>query len=290
VVNAEDRSMLVDLLSPIGPEIHVADVGAAHFGEVQPYQVLLDNGLARLTGFEPDEREAADLEARLGDHARLLPYALGDGDEHTLYVCQPGLGMTSLLEPDPATLGYFNLFPDWGRVVETLPCPTRRLDDLEEVDQIDYLKMDVQGSELPILANGRAKLSDAVAIQLEISFIPLYKDQPTFGDIDVEMRRQGLIPHRFTDVKTWSISPTTRNGDPRAPFNQLLEADIVYVCDVIHPDSVTDAQLAKLGLIAHYSYGSPDLTARCLEELAGRGTVDASSRVAYYEWMATGSV
>jgi len=281
--------MLVDLLKPLAPEIHVADVGAAHFGEVQPYQVLLDAGLARLTGFEPDEREAADLAEKLGERATLLPYALGDGDEHTLYVCQPGLGMTSLLEPDPDTLGFFNLFPDWGRVVSTMLIPTHRLDDLDDVAQIDYLKMDVQGSELSILTNGRRKLADAVAVQLEISFIPLYKDQPTFGDIDLEMRRQGLIPHRFTNVKNWSISPTTRGGNPRSPFHQLLEADIVYVADVIHPDGLTDAQLAKLGLVAHFCYDSPDLAARCLEELAGRGTVDATSRERYYAWMATGS-
>lgn len=281
--------MLIDLLGPLSHEIHVADVGAAHFGEVQPYQVLLDRGLARLTGFEPDEREAAELAAKLGNRAELLPYALGDGQEHTLYICQPGLGMTSLLEPDLASLGFFNLFPDWGRVVSTAPCPTRRLDDLDEVGQIDYLKMDVQGSELPILMNGREKLGDAVAVQLEISFIPLYKDQPTFGEIDLEMRAQGLVPHRFTHVKNWSISPTTRAGDPRAPFHQLLEADIVYICDIIHPEGVADAQLAKLGLIAHFCYDSPDLAARCLEELAGRGTVDPRSRVQYYEWMAAGS-
>jgi FkbM family methyltransferase len=281
--------MLIDLLGPLGSEIHVADVGAAHFGETPPYQPLLDSGLARLTAFEPDEREAAGLQAKLGDRATLLPYALGDGDEHTLYVCQPGLGMTSLLEPDPATLGYFNLFEDWGRVVNTMPIATRRLDDISELDQIDYLKMDIQGSELSVLANGHLKLADSVAVQCEISFITLYKDQPTFGDIDLELRSQGLIPHRFTAVKTWSIKPTTRAGDPRSPFNQLLEADIVYIRDIIHPDDVSDAQLAKLALVAHFSYDSPDLTARCLEELAGRGSIDATSRVSYYEWMAAGS-
>jgi FkbM family methyltransferase len=280
--------MLVDLLQPIGSEIHVADVGAAFLGEQPPYLPLLERQLGRLTGFEPDAQEAAGLADKLGPRATLLPYALGDGDEHTLHICQPGLGMTSLLEPDPETLGFFNLFPDWGRVVATEPVQTRRLDDVEEVDQIDYLKMDVQGSELPILENGRGKLADAVAIQLEISFIPLYKDQPTFGAIDLEMRRQGLIPHRFTNVKTWSISPTTRGGNPRAPFHQLLEADIVYVRDIIRPDDVTDAQLAKLALIAHYCYDSPDLAARCLEELAGRGTVSATSRTDYYAWMAAG--
>lgn len=280
--------MLIDLLGPLAGEIHVADVGAAFLGEQPPYQPLLERALARLTGFEPDPQEAAGLADKLGPRATLLPYALGDGGEHTLHVCQPGLGMSSLLEPDPATLGFFNLFPEWGKVVSTMPCPTRRLDDVDDIAPIDFLKMDVQGSELSILSNGRVKLAETVAVQLEISFITLYKDQPTFGDIDREMRLQGLIPHRFVNVKNWSISPTTRGGDPRVPFHQLLEADIVYIRDLIHADAMSIAQLAKLALVAHFCYDSPDLAARCLEELTGRGAIDAESRARYYDWMAAG--
>jgi hypothetical protein len=42
-----------------------------------------------------------------------------------------------------------------------------------------------------VFQSGKAKLSEAVAIQTEISFVPLYKDQPTLGDIDLELRGQG---------------------------------------------------------------------------------------------------
>lgn len=281
------RHMLIAELSHLSPHLHIADVGAAFIGEIPPYQGLLDAGLGRLTAFEPDEREAARLAQKLGDNARLLPYALGDGEQHTLRVCGNGLGMTSLLEPDPATLDYFNLFTEWGRVESRIPCPTHRLDDLPEVEPIDYLKMDVQGSELMILSHGREKLARCVAVQSEVSFITLYQDQPTFADIDRELRGQGLIPHRFTNVKTWSIRPTTAGGNARVPFHQLLEADIVYIRDIIHPETVSDEQLAKLAIIAHFTYSSPDLTARCLEVLTERGSVEAGCRVRYYEWLAS---
>ena len=207
--------MLQELLALCEQPIHVADIGAAFFGETPPYQVLIDQGLGTLTAFEPDARETEALRRHLGTSATVLPYAVGDGGEHTLYICPPGLGMNSLLEPDPATLGYFNSFPEWGRVEKTQPIATRRLDDIAELAEIDFLKMDVQGSELPILTHGRQKLANAVAVQTEISFITLYKGQPTFADIDRELRLQGMIPHRFTNIKNWSIAPTIRAGDPR---------------------------------------------------------------------------
>jgi hypothetical protein len=104
------------------------------------------------------------------------------------------------------------------------------------------------------------------------------------------LRRQGFIPHRFANIKNWAISPTIRAGEPRYPFHQLLEADIVYVRDIIHPDSMDDQQIAKLAAIAHYVYGSPDLAARCLLELQKRSAVPANATIGYYEWLNNGSV
>jgi hypothetical protein len=43
--------------------------------------------------------------------------------------------MTSLLEPDPARLGMFNGFTEWGRVTERVEVPTQRLDDIAEIDR-----------------------------------------------------------------------------------------------------------------------------------------------------------
>lgn len=274
--------MLEQILELAPRSIHVADVGAAFLGERPPYQVLIDRQLCRLTAFEPDPREFDKLRQHLGDAINVLPYALGDGQEHTVYICPQGLGMNSLLEPDQANLNFFNCFPEWGRVIGTERISTRRLDDLAELAPIDFLKMDVQGSELPILTHGHQKLSKCVAVQTEISFITLYKNQATFGEIDQEMRRMGFIPHRFVYIKNWAIAPTVRAGEPRYPYHQLLEADIVYIRDIIHPESMENESIAKLALLAHFVFESPDLTARCLIELQNRGAVSPGATDSYY--------
>jgi hypothetical protein len=95
------------------------------------------------------------------------------------------------------------------------------------------------------------------------------------------MRAQGFIPHRFIDIKRWSIAPALIGGDPRVPGNQLLESDIVYIRDLIH-GTLDDDQLRKLAAIAHFSYRSPDLAARCLTELGKRGTIEDSAVLSYF--------
>ena len=48
--------------------------------------------------------------------------------------------MSSLLTPNQHTLSHFHGFSNWGKVLEKTEIQTYRLDDLEEVDPIDYLK------------------------------------------------------------------------------------------------------------------------------------------------------
>lgn len=268
--------------------IVIADVGAAFFGQRQIYDALLERGLARLVAFEPDAREVERLRAVLGPGATIVPRALGDGGRHVLHLGPPGAGMTSLLRPDPDYLGYFNEFPTFGRVVGTREIDTVRLDDCLEVERVDFLRMDVQGSDLSILRHGAAKLRDCAVVQLEVSFVPLYEGQPTFGEIDVHLRRTGFLPHCFAELKRWSIAPTIRGGDFRAPFNQLLEGDVVYVKDGIKHE-LDDLCLRKIAVIAHHCYASPDLAARCVRALAERGAVAGDALRRYYESLAAGA-
>lgn len=270
-----------DLLSP-SRLTDVVDVGANPIDGDPPYTPMLSAGLCRVTGFEPQPDALAQLQTRKGPGERYLPYAVGDGGEHTLNICRAS-GMTSLFEPDPATLNLFEVLEPYGEVLERIPLSTHKLDDISEIEHLDFLKIDIQGGELAVFQNGRAKLADAVAIQTEVSFVTLYRDQPTMGDVDVEMRRQGFIPHCFAAVKNWPIAPYVVNDDPRWALNQLLEADIVYVRDFSRPDALTDEQLKHLALIAHHCYGSYDLALRCVMLLEQRGSLEGGAQQRYSE-------
>ena len=86
----------------------------------------------------------------------------------------------------------FRCFQNGGKVVRELEIMTRRLDDIEEVDAVDFLKMDVQARNYRFCKMEKRRLSKTAAAQVEVSFIPIYKDQPVFGEIDLELR--GLVP------------------------------------------------------------------------------------------------
>jgi FkbM family methyltransferase len=257
----------------------IADIGAAHYGEPDAFADLAARGHARKFGFEPEEACFNDLVRTNNERQTYLPYALGDGGMHTLHICPAG--MTSLLEPDPAALNFFNGFEGFGQVNRTVPMQTRRLADVEEVDPLHYIKIDVQGSELMILQHGGAKLDKLAMIQIEVSFVPLYKNQASFGEIDCFMRAKGFIPHHMQACKRWIIAPTVMGNDFRRPLNQLLEADIVYIRDIVHPDPIPDETLRHTAYLAEVVHESVDLAIRCILELVKRGKLPEGSHVAY---------
>ncbi len=271
-------SPLLGLVQPVR-QTHVVDVGANPIDGDPPYRDMLQAGLCRVTGFEPQPDALDRLQRLKGPHETYLPDAIGDGGSHTLHVAASS-GMTSLFRPDVNRLGLFNGFAEWGQVSEEIPIDTHRLDDIEAVGAVDLLKIDIQGGELMAFQGAQGKLAEAVAVHTEVSFVPLYENQPVFGDVDLELRRQGFIPHAFAAVKRWAIAPVIFGGDFRRAKHQLLEADVVYVRDFGLPEAMTDEQLKQLALVAHHVYDSTDLAYSCLSTLSTRKVVapDAPGR------------
>lgn len=261
----------------------VVDVGASPIDGAPPYARMLAQGLCRVIGFEPQEDALAALVAARSERETYLPYVVGDGRPGTLSICYAP-GMTSLLRPDPRMLRQFPGFTEFGRVVREVPVETRRLDDIAEIDALDFLKIDVQGSELAVFRGGRERLRSAVAVQTEVSFIRLYEGQPHVGEIDVELRSLGFVPHAFAAIKQWMIAPLATD-DPYGSMHQLLESDMIYVRDFTQPDAMSDEQLQHLALVAHHCFGSFDLATRCIDQLARRGVIDGDAAHRYVAWI-----
>jgi FkbM family methyltransferase len=256
----------------------IVDVGANPIDGDPPYKPLLEQRLCRVIGFEPQADALTRLNARKSDLETYLAHAVGDGTEQKLFVCEAG-GMTSLFRPDAWMLSHFAGFAAWGQVRGEVPLTTRRLDDIDEIAALDFLKIDAQGAELAVFQHGRRKLQAAVAIHTEVSFVKLYEGQPVFGEIDLALRELGFVPHAFASIRRAMIAPMV-GGNVYAALNQLLQADAVYVRDFTRPDDMTTEQLKHLALIAHACYQSYDLAMNCLHYLQTRSAVapDAGAR------------
>jgi FkbM family methyltransferase len=255
---------LAELLRP-SRLTNIVDIGANPIDGNPPYKRLLESRLCRVIGFEPQIGALDRLNSRKSDLECYLPYVVGDGTKATLNVCKAS-GMTSLLTPDPHALAQFPMFSEWGQVVQQIPVATRRLDEISEISAIDFLKIDAQGSELAIFKNRRNRLKDTIAVHTEVSFIPLYKDQPLHGEVDAELRGLGFVPHAFASINRRMIRPLS-GENPYQALNQIMEADVVYVRDFMHPERMSPEHFKYLAIVAHFCYGSFDLAANCIHHL-----------------------
>jgi hypothetical protein len=100
-----------------------------------------------------------------------------------------------LFEPNEALADKFQNLGELLRVVGTRTLETRRLDDFAETTGADFLKIDVQGGELLVLQGALERLRDVLVVHTEVEFLPLYKKQPLFADIDSFLRAQGFAFH-----------------------------------------------------------------------------------------------
>jgi FkbM family methyltransferase len=256
---------LVQMLGPKLPMIDIVDVGAMELdGEKPGYMSLVESGVGRLVGFEPNPVECNKLNASNAGNCRYLPYFVGDGRAATFHLCKAPM-TSSIYEPNLELLSKFNLLADLTTPVSRIPCQTRRLDDITEIAAIDVLKVDVQGAERDVLRGGEQRLKDTVLIVTEVEFVPLYRGQPLFADVDAEMRRQGFCLHLLGTPASMAFRPFTPNGDPWKGIRQALWVDVAYVKDFTRFGDLRPDQLIKLAAVLHDLFGSFDLAALAIQ-------------------------
>ena len=120
---------------------------------------------------------------------------------------------SSLFEPNSPLLAKFQTLDGVTRIVNVSTVETRRLDDIPETAGADFLKMDVQGGELLVLKGAEARLKDVLVVHTEVEFVPLYKDQPFFADIDGFLRARGFAFHKINALAGRTFKPLIPNNN-----------------------------------------------------------------------------
>lgn len=256
---------LFDLIQDRPPLINIVDVGAMSLGAgTDPFEALVKHGATRIVGFEPVPSECEKLNRLHDGRRRYLPYAVGDGTARTFHTCR-SVATSSLYEPYTELLDKFQNLENLVHVVDRTAVQTHRLDDIAEVADTDYLKVDVQGAELDVFRGAERVLRHVLVVQTEVEFVPLYRDQPLFSDVDQLLRRSGFLFHRFDGIASRVFKPLVNNNNVNAPGSQLLWADAVYIRNFMQLDRLAPEQLLKLAIILHELYGSFDACALVLQ-------------------------
>jgi FkbM family methyltransferase len=253
-----------DLLDGL-PTIKVVDIGAAPVdGGEDAYAAIVRRGLARVVGFEPIE-EACDAlnDAARGKHV-YLPLVVGDGTTQQFHRCaDPAL--SSIFEPDAAAMALFQTLEEAAHVVERYEVETVRLDDVEEAAGADYLRIGIQGGAGAALAGAERTLRHAVVVHIRAEFVPLYVDQPLFGEVDEVLRAFGFEFHKLMSLGGRTFKPLVAGESERAALSQFLWADAVYAKDFAKFAALPEDRLLKLAVILHEVYRSFDLAALAIK-------------------------
>lgn len=249
------------------------DVGALSIqGRVDPWVRWAQEGCAAVLGFEPlaSECEQLNSKARVsGTSIRYLPWALGDGKEHTLHITNEPM-TSSLFPPARSTVDLFPALGELMQVVRKVQVETHRLDDVPEARGADFLKLDAQGAELMILENAVEVLRSVSVIQCEVEFVELYEGQPLMAEIDTFLRSNGFCFLRFNHTMGRPFKPLQSTSSPYQPISQVLWGDAIYVRDFRKIDEWNKHQLKAAAFTVHEAFKAYDLTVHILKELDRR--------------------
>lgn len=243
----------------------IVDIGAA-LSERPPYQGLIEAGKARLIGFEPTAAECEKLNRTYGEPHRFYPHFVGDGEPAVFHETNWSL-TGSLFAPHTPLLEKFQNLAEVVTPVAQHPVTTTRLDDIDGIDDVDFIKIDVQGAELSIFRNALRALSTTLLVQTEVEFVELYKGQPMFADVDRFLREQGLQFHTFNGFGGRAFKPLVHNNNINSTFRQLLWSDALYVRDWMQLEALTEVKLRNYAILAHDVLQSYDLAHLVLDAL-----------------------
>ena len=89
------------------------------------------------------------------------------------------------------------------------------------LDDVDFIKVDTQGSELFVLQGASQVLGQhVVGVEVEVEFASIYGGQPLFADVDRHMREHGFDLFDLRRVTgsamraSHSVAPTGRSSGP----------------------------------------------------------------------------
>ncbi len=215
-------------------------------------------------GFDADE-DACNLanqeieKKAINWQEKHFPIALSDTiGESTLYVTN-GVDCSSLYLPNENYLSRFSALNNHIKLDFSLEIETTTLDAFcqeENIKNIDFLYLDIQGAELKVLNGAKNLLNQSIlGIQLEVEFASLYQQQPLFSDVDPFLRA-----NKFSLFDLMTDHPMSRCPRAISPIystkkiGQLLWADALYLRDSLLENSLNfcqnPEQLFKLACIA----------------------------------------
>lgn len=187
----------------------IVDGGANHGNMTQKFLEQYSEPI--IYAFEPIPHLAEELKEKYAskENVQVLQQALGAENKTVSFNILNYQNSSSILTPGEWKQKYHGEKVDIAKTVEVQQV---RLDQAISVEEIDILKLDLQGYELEALKGAGDLLNRVKTIITEVEFVPLYENQPLFGDIDLFLRNAGFRLLNLYELYTHSDGQLT-SGD-----------------------------------------------------------------------------
>lgn len=234
----------------------LVDVGAS--GGIDPRWKNFTSSL-KVIMFEPDPRAYEILKSDRREDLIILNCALSDSvKDIDFYLCKKQQVSSAYLP----NFDFLDRFPDAGRfeVLKTIKVETDTLDNQlkkNNIAEIDFVKIDTQGYELPILQGSVNSLKNVIGLELEVEFAPLYKTQHLFNEVDSFARKMDF---EVFDIKRyfWKRKDVNNYGRQKG---QLVFGDALYFKSpeqVLLMNEISQEKIAR-SICIYLVYGYLDL-------------------------------
>ena len=247
----------------------IVDIGAS--GGISPRWAKLTSNYKTIL-FEPHLEAFKKLNSAVSDNQVVLNSGLSDRSGNVdFYLCKKQM-VSSMFIPDfPFINKFFD--PERYNIVKTCKILTDTLDSQllkNNIGNVDFIKVDTQGSELLILKGGENTLKNVIGLEVEVEFVPIYENQPLFTDVDEFVKRFGFT---LFDLKRyfWTRKDAKQNFIGKG---QIVFADALYFRTPENICSLPDISEEKIihSFYVYLAYGYTDL-ALTLCNLAYTGNI-----------------
>jgi len=221
------------------------DVGA-RFGPQPLWQPLLR--ALKFIGFEFDEQECNRLNAGYRQQnldIKFYPYAIYDSKTRKKFYVTNFPPSSGFIPGNPNFIGRF-LTPLSNNleIVKEIEVETITIDNFikdQQLDYVDFIKIDVEGCEFSVLKGAQEGLSNVLGVATELNIGPL-KDPDNFSNIDKLLRSYGFhlfdidiarYPRKALPRGYLSFEGNSCKIDYPSKYGQILSGDAVYLRDPI---------------------------------------------------------
>ena len=259
-------NLLISLLNP-KDGINFIDVGAA--GQIIPRWKRIEK-YVNYYGFEPDKRSREELLAQENNCKSyyLDSKIISNKSEVTeIHLCKAPM-TSSVYAPNRS---FVDLFAEAERfdIVSKEKLNATTIDKLE-IENIDFIKLDIQGGELNALKGAEKTLNNCLGLEIEVEFLPIYKNQPLYADITNFLKKHQFEFIDFLRICRWERNNIYTNMGQAAWGDGLYLKTPEFVAK-----NIIDTDMIKRYIVICLIYHKIDLIISLLDQLKDRSIVSS---------------